>query len=656
MYATLSNHIYNSIHLVIAFYLLFILYPKIILKPSYETKLENSVSNYILMVFFVIVVGYVLVIIKLYEFLGIFLVLLGVYIYSRRKRNIEIKKAKINYKEVIFDYVDNVRSFKKDFAEKIRMKLSSGKKDGLINYKDTSSVINTIMLIITLLYASYLRLYDVYYNAAPAMSDAYTALGWMKSISQRKLFPTGIYPKGFHIYMATLQKFAYIDSLYVLRYIGPITCVLIAFGIYFILSRITDDKTTGVIGAVIYGILISLIYNPAYSDWQRQGASNSQEFAYLFVLPTLYFLARYVEHNKKRDFITAFSGVAITALVHTVAFVFVAIGAVSLMAVALTINFKKYFNGVKQIVLIGTAATLIGVIPLAIGFLSGARLHSASESFLVEKISVTIHALSTMDYISLGCLLIAFIYIIINFKNQRNNLSFVFFAVLGVVSFLIYYMGGYITQSAVVSTRFTDFWALTQSIILGMGFYSVINILKNIKVKKSVELVLAAALIAFSIFYINPKPIFPQKMERNDTVEQYFRISSSFTPTSWMIVSEIEGYSEVMGKGYHYMLGDFLKDFNPASKKLYCKPEHMVVKTPDIFLYKEKIVYRTPFHNKDYDYDKRAEHYKALQKWVDKYKLNHSNLSVYYEDKNLIIYRIRQKTSKSETQSKIWDN
>lgn len=652
MYSSLPNHLYNIIHLILAFYLLFMLYPQMVLKRSYETKLEDIISKYILMVFLFILVGYLLVVVKLYEFIGIFLILLGIFIHSylRRNEKIKIKARLLRLIELMFDYVDKVKSIKADLVNLVKAKHSKTRKNFINSFKNKFVVWNVVMLLITLGYSSYLRLYDAYFNAAPAMADSYTTLKWMKFINNRILFPDGIYPQGFHIYLATIQKFAFIDPLYVLRYVGPINCVFITLGIYFVLSRITHDKTTGIVGAIVYGILITFMY----SEYQRQAATNSQEFGYLFVLPTLYFYAKYIKNNKRRDLITAFAGVSVTALVHTISYIFIAIGVISLIIMAILINYKKYWKRVRLIIGSGLVSGFIGIVPVGIGILLKKKFNTSSQSFLTERARVLgFHILSKMDYVGLTCLLVTFIYILFNFKKLEKNILYVFILILNLVSFLIYYLGGYLTQNSIVSTRFIDFWCLTEPLIIGMGFYVVISVFKNIKARNFITSISCMIFILFCFFYLKPKPIISYKMEYNSNVEQYLKISKELIPTNWMIVSQSEGYAVVLGKGYNMMLSNFLTNFNPKSKYLIDKSTNIVVATPDIFLYQEKNVFVTTFTT-EINYPLRKIQDGELQTWVLEYKKTHSNLSIYYEDKNTRIYRIHQGTTSDDIQSKIW--
>lgn len=669
LYSSLQNHLFNLTHYAFAFFCLFIFYPKIIFKSSYETKLEDIVSNYILMVLVIILMGYVLVVLKIYEFIGIFMVMFCIYSYSYYVRYGPVRSSEktFNIKLLVFDYLDKIKDPKKDIKNFIKQNILNILNKILSHFKNVFNVWNFILLVSTLLYAAYLRFYDTFINAAPAMSDSYVTLEWMKSISNRILFVDGIYPQGFHIYMATLQKFAFIDPLYILRYTGPLNGVLTTFSMYFVISRTCKDKTSGIIGAVIYGILITLIYSNStlvYGNSERQAATNSQEFGYVFVMPTLYFFCKYFMTNKRRDFITAFAGVAITGLVHTISFVFIAIGVFILIMVSVVINIKKYWTNIYRTIFAGIASGIISVAPVGIGVLMGKWFHSSSESFLTESSNIIkIHELYKMDKVGIASITIVFIYLLFNFKHIKENLLKVSMLFISIVAFLIYYIGGYLTKSQVVASRLTDFWPLVEPVIIGMAFYAIANVLRSLSIRNLVQLIAGTSFILFSIFYVNPLPIIPYKMEHNANEEQYLRISEMLNPTEWMIVSQIEGYSVVKGKGYHLLMGDFLKNFDPENvyydsenEKYYLinKKTGIPDKTQDIFLFEEKNVFTTQFSNGVYNYSLRRIENQKLQQWVYKYMAKYSNISIFYEDNNIRIYRIHQGTSRDESLSKIW--
>jgi hypothetical protein len=144
-------------------------------------------------------------------------------------------------------------------------------------------------------------------------------------------------------------------------------------------------------------------------------------------------------------------------------------------------------------------------------------------------------------------------------------------------------------------------------------------------------------------------------MEHNSNVEQYFRISENFLPTDWMIISQSEDYAIILGKGFHQLMGNFLEQYDADSEYIFNKKSNKVIKIPDIFLVKEKKVFTTEFTS-IIDYPLREEQNLELQEWVEKYQETHSNLSVYYEDEDIKIYRIHQEPEQKDIVDKIWGN
>lgn len=653
MYVSIANHLFHFIHFILAFTLLFIFYPRLIFKTEQETLFENVVSNFIRMVFIIIVIGYALVILKLFEFIGLFIVLLilTLYVSYSTMPPYILSKRVLESKALFFDYLDGIKNPKEDVIvyTQHRWKVLT---DRIINsIHNKTKFWSTVVLTIVLIYSAYLRFYDAYIHAAPPMSDAYVTLEWMKYIIRRQLFYSGIYPQGFHVYLATLQKFSFIDPIYILKYCGPFNGVLTTIGMYFVVSRCTGRAFPGIIGAAIYGVLGAYLI-----EWERQASTNSQEFAFIFVLPTLYFFYRYIEKNEKKDKITAFCGLAVTGLVHTIAFSFAAIGVAVLAFSAIIINPCKYWRKIIEFINIGIMTGVISIIPIAIGLLIGKSFHSSSVDFLVATERIGLPTLRIVDYIGGVCILIAFLWILFKLKRIRERLVDVFIVLLSSFSFLFYYYGGYVTQSVVVETRFSSMWSLILPIIIGITFFLLLKSLKKSFIRFIVEISLSTALIGACLFYLKPQPSMPYKMEYDSNVEQYLRISSMLTPTEWLIVSQNEGYSLALGKGFHLLVKDFITLFDPEQKYLINKKTHSIYKMADIFIYQEKKVFTTDFENLKQEYARRKVDNIQLENWIQRYRKNHSNLTLFYEDENIKIYRIHQVFAEDQNENlkKIW--
>lgn len=634
MYSSFLNQFTNLSHYIIAFILIFVIYPKFVFQNKNESVFEYLISNFIRMVFIVIVIGYVLAAFKIFEVFGILIALAIVLFLSRYLRNSDdnIEKIKYSAATFVYDLFDGKSKRKlifKEYFKKTKEKLPKSK----------SNIFSIFMLISVIGYSAYLRFYDAIMHAAPAMSDAYVTLAWMKYIDRRILFYDGIYPQGFHIFLATIHKFAFSNPLYILKYTGPLNGILITLGIYFVVSRLTKKMVPGIIAALIYGVLGSYISG----DWIRQAATNSQEFGFVFVLPTIYFIYKYVKENKKNYLITSLCGAAVCGLVHTVSLVFVVIGAAIVILSALIVNFKKSIKPSLFLILGGTASGVVSMIPIGIGLLFGLKFNTSANSFIMDFDStLQISKLYIIDYVALASMVLMFFYIFISREKWKEKLFPVFIFLFSAASFFIYYAGGYLTKSTVIGSRGAALWYILISVVIGYGFYILFRVLYKIKIYDAIMYVLCLATIVTSIYLLKPQPIIPYKMEYDSNIEQYLRITKAFRNSEWMIVSQDEGYSVVLGTGYHMLVQDFLKNYNPQSIYLRDLKTKEILRTQDVFIYCEKNVFTTDFDTMKKIYARRKLEKPLLKEWVKKYSQKHNNLSKYYEDENIIIYRIHQ--------------
>lgn len=659
-YSSLLNHLLNFSNYSLGFCILLIIYPFLIFRFKQESLFESIVSNYIRMVFLIIVCGYVLVIIKLFEMIGIFIVFGCIYFLSLARRRKSENTSEVDRKKTLFfDYIDGVRSYKDDFIISVRKFFAEIKSSSSGNINNKMKLYTLVIFIVTIAYSCYLRFYDAYKSAAPGMSDGAVTLAWMKYISARELFHDGIYPQGFHIYLATLHKFTGIDALYILKYTGPLNGVFICLGMYFLVSRITERKLPGILAAFLFGVLGSFFT----SGWERQAATNSQEFAYVFILPTLYFLYKFLKNNKKKDLLTGFSGLCVIGLVHTVAYVFVLTGAVVLAFSGVLINLRKYFRRDVVIAVCCIISGIIAVIPMGVGLLMGKPINESSQDFATSKLTdITVPELRIIDYIGFACIVIILLYIIVKLRKREEQFSKIFIFLLGSAAFAIFYYGAIITKSVVVQTRFPDLWTLVIPVVAGTAIAVLGQAINWNSLRHFCELGIIALLLLSTVAVIKPQPIVPYKMEYSTNEEQYLRISSTFRPTEWMIVSQLEGYAVVLLKGFHMYMNDLVNNYDPSKKIIENSKTGAELNTQDIFIFHEKTVFTTQFKDSIHDYEQRKIDNEKLVAWIEVYKANHQDkngagyVETYYEDENMTVYRIHQNFDQQENFDTIWNS
>lgn len=661
MYSALGNQVINLTRFTFAFLILFVLWPRVLFRDGEGIGLDGFMSRYVKMVCVIIVVGYFLVFTKLYELISLIAALLILSVYNRYLssgglNSLRELEAKVNL--WFYDFLEGKISLEQKLVALARQKILSLQRVLYSRFSSVASVGNTLLVAAVLIYAAYLRFYDSIVHAAPAMSDAYVTLAWMKYIEKRIIFHDGIYPQGFHIYLSALHKFAANDPLYVLKYTGPLNGFLTTLGMYFVVSRLTGRRVPGIISALIYGMFIDKLH----MYWARQVAANSQEFALVFLLPGWYYAHMYLKSQQKNHFWAAAACFTVIGLVHAVVFVFLGIGLFCLLAAYLVFNFRESLKRAWKICLAGGAAGIVAGIPALLGLLLGRHFHGASVDFLTLAMKVSFPPIDFLDQAALASIVLFFLTCILIKKARKNLIVAVFILLLGLSSFAMYAALGPITGKAVLVSRMGLLWGLIVPIGIGVGWSALVQFIPDKESKKAVEMALAVAAVCFTVVYWRPVPAEPYKMQYDSMVEQYLRISDNFRPTEWMIVSAEEGYALALGRGYHLMLGDFLSWYDPTDQRLAREVNGWkdVLLTPDTFIFKEKNVFRV--QEKSIEtitepiWQRRINEYRMLDEWLEKYKAAHNNLSIYYEDPDIQIIRIHEPKSREKVFREIWGN
>lgn len=659
MYSDFGNQFIHITRYGLAFLLVFALWPKLLFRDTGEGGLDRLVSGYIKMVCLLIVVGYVLVIIKLYELISLAAVLLfltfrsAVYRDGRWGSPQELKAGLITW---VYDFFDGLvhplqmaeawcRKGAADIRRAFFQRLGSFAAAG-----------NTLLFAAIFVYSTYLRFYDAVVHAAPAMSDAYVTMVWMKYIERRELFHDGIYPQGFHIYLSVLRKFSAIDPLYVLKYTGPLNGVLTTLGIYFAVSRFTGRKSPGIVAAFVFGVLSGFLP----MDWQRQASTNSQEFALVFLVPALYFASSYIKTNKKGDLFTAAACFCVIGWVHSLVFAFLAVGVLCLVVSRLLLDFRHSLRGSWHICLAGMAAGGLSLFPVAVGLAMGKEFHSSSAQFVTQEMTILFPDITVFDEVALTAFLLYLVITVFSSRSGKGLSETLFLTLAGVASFLMYLALGPLTGKAVLNyDRMALFWSVMLPVGVGLGWFSVFRLVPWEKVRRPAETILCAGMVACAVIYLKPTPAMPYKMQNNSVVEQYLRISEEFRPTEWALAASEENYAICLGKAWHLRLSDLLS-FNPEGRPLtrQVNGREEILSTKDVFIIMEKNMYTMMVSGAEKEqealYEKRAGEYLELGRWLERYRSTHDNLSLFYEDADIQVFQIHQPQTRGEEFRELW--
>lgn len=664
MYFSFLNHFTQLSYYIFSIVFLYLLIPRLIFGRHDRWGLDLVVANYLKMVCLMILLGYILVTIRLWEVLTITVILFLVIIFNiRRDFNDQFRDDQIIMAATIYGWIENISLFKQYLKNKIRKLLLNWK---ITLYKRIAKKTFWLLLVglgIVFGLSAYIRFYDVIHFAAPAMSDAHVTLAWIKYIDNRELFHDGIYPQGSHIYLGSLLKFAMIDPLYILKYTGPLNTLLIVFSLYFSVSRFTGNRVSALIAASGYGIFGHLILG---SVWERQAATNSQEFAFIFILPSLYFLYHYLISGKKDDLWTAAAGITITGLVHTLAFALMGMGVMILLVVFLFTRYRILFYRVWKGVMCSAMSVIVALLPLGLGILLGKSVHQSSANYLTSEILTSEirpigFALTILDFILLLFLVGITLYGIIGilfFSKKDHTRMYVFVGLFGLATFFIYHFGGDLTKNQLIASRSNELWALVLPFCIGIGSAVVFLAFKKIRI---IPIILFISFLSFGLYNYPLEAIKPYKMQSEEDVRQYLEIADQYRYTPWMMVSFNEGYALVLNNGFHTLTDKFLDTYDPALPPLtkYGDKEPDVDIPTDIFIYFYKDIFRVDKDNDIYNtmepiYKEQEQLMVQMEDWIEQYQKLNGPLNIFYEGPELRIYHIHRELNQEENIKNMW--
>lgn len=662
-----SGPIFLSILLRIglAFLFVFVWLPRRLFpQQEGEGLLDVFFANLIQMVFWSILIVYLLATLRLYELISLGTAYLVIYIIRLKRQHTsdELRASLDTRAKLSFDIMDRIISTRRRVVRYLRRGMQeTGRTLGEV-FGSWVSALQTLAFIGIFSYSAYLRFADAVRHAAPALSDSYVTLAWMKYIERRQLFHDGIYPQGFHIYLSILHKFSAADPLLVLKYVGPFNGVLITLSVYYVLSRLTRQKTPALVGAFAYGMLNK--YLPY--EFIRQTATNSQEFALLFLLPTLWFGLRFLgggnKGGNKRDAYLAIQGLAVMGLTHAMVALFAAAGMLA-AAGASILSLSTRWRRLAGLTAGSMLSGLVSAIPLAGGLVFGKTFHGSSAEFAVATAAIAAPRLTEAMRVGLVAAVVAGLYALVFIRDKLQKAGLYFGMLLLGGATAIYQGPRFGVYNLALASRSGEFLALALSLAYGLFWRCLDPAPNRGQMVKSLAtgpvVVLAVASMAAMLYYHLPRPPEPYKMEWDESAELYLRIAYTHLPTDWLIVSNEEGYALVLGRGWHMLVPNFLATYSPTAPVLAFrgksgKEEKLLMS--DIYLFYEKHPYPVPLDDPKIKatYKRRLKDGRRLKQWIDRYMETHDNMKLYYQGKHLIVYSIHQEKTKKQRFRELW--
>lgn len=640
----------------LAYGALFFLVPCFIFTNIKPDLVKGLAANYIKMTFWVIIFGYITVLLRLFEFITFFAIVLIAIAYKYYKKSLTAGKNRGYIGDdvgvLVINHVDRVERIENKLLKYIVKTLRAMGSDISDYFGNPWLFLGFLMLCAIFGYAGYLHFHDAFTSVAPEAGESYLTMVRMKSLGSRVLFTDNIYPQGFYLVLETLQRMMRMDHLFIVRFTGAFHTLITGFGMYFFVSRLTKSQTGGMAAALIYCVL-GISY--AQNAWLRNTATPLQ-FAMIFVLPVLFFFYEYIRRSRREDFFAAFFGAMVIGLVHPSAFVFLAIGLVTLCAACLIRGASGIFHKLLEVIAFVVMATVISMMPVGIGLLMGKGFDGGMIEYLfATDYTIKAPSLNLFDYAAMAAMVLIALRALVNIRNQSRFISHLWVLMLGAVCLGGYLYAGAVTKSVYINDGARMIWMLMLPVVVAFGAEAVFAGLRLLPYMYYAGYFIGIAALITVFGFFPQQPITAQKQEYDSTVAQYLRITKTFRPTQWMIVSWQEEYALSLSNGFHMMTDDFLNRYSPHEQVLVDRtgnePEKLEMQ--DVLIFCEKRAYKFPGQSSD-QLQYRGDTGRRVKEWLVIYQEKHDNLTLFYSDRNLEIWRIHYEMSDEERIERLW--
>lgn len=210
-------------------------------------------------------------------------------------------------------------------------------------------------------------------------SDIPVHLNWINQMSRGNLFASGVYPFGFHCMVYYLHAVFGFDTYVILCVFYLVQVFFIHIVLLAMLKLLCRSLYLPYAGIMVY-ILGSFWARQTYS---RFGSSLPQEFGMIFVIPSVYFLIRFFQtekRNLKNRETKLILGCFALAFSLTLAIHFYGTMIAGLCCIGIAVGFctrflnKEYF---RRIMLTGIISVFLAVLPMGIAFAGGTPLQGS---------------------------------------------------------------------------------------------------------------------------------------------------------------------------------------------------------------------------------------------------------------------------------------
>jgi hypothetical protein len=640
----LYNLILGIIRILIVYYLVFVLFPQKILKNEKSTQGSNDfLVNFVLAGGFSIVLISFLILINIYDtvslILGYFLMALLLFISRKNWKILSIlsgfnsfmlKKLETNSKLAI------VYNFG---VGKLRDRFSN-----ILDFKSIWNVLLFVLIIIT----SYLRLKPAFLFASPFSIESYRTLEYVKYLQIKELFHDGsIVLKGLHGLLDMFFQFSRIDPEILVHTSGALMAALLTYIIYKIVYTLTKNHIAGILAASIFGIFPGLLP----TNIQQQVEANSIILGTIFFIAVLVFVSTYLNKWDKKMFYAALAGIMGILLTNVFIASMLLVAAIPMLFTLFIFNNFRQRTKIFYVTIIASLVLLLGsffgfikIVDGNIILIENVKSFLTDDSFSRFALSEFLIPVELYSNLIVG---IAVLLVMIGFINRRKYKGF-FNTFLGLFLIVLTLLWNG-EKFGLIQVFPNDQIAFLISVLLCISVGSLIDfflfqlVTQNVKkIYQSEKAQLVYGLIILLVFaetLLFSRAVvvadFAYVTEPNGYVKSLHAIKNKYPAYQWTCVSHFGAKIQTKNYARYMDYLYFLKNYNP---KTFNKTKQSSAPTAYLFIFVEKnkninIVASELLPN--------VKNMTAkLQNWCSVYKKNHDDMSVFYEDDEVLVYKI----------------
>jgi hypothetical protein len=545
--------------------------------------------------------------------------------------------------------------------------------------------------------AAVTRLYRPFATANLGFSDTYGHLYLMRLLDAGKQVDPawGPYPLGMHFFLLTIERLTNVDSVLLVNFFGAFSGILITMAVADTARRISRSMTGALVAGLAFATMIGgasqyfllggsvSTDNPAVAAealsrpyagladagefdvlltvFQRQCATLPQELATVLLFPAALFLLDWLRRKEDRRYRLAGFVLCTAAIAATHSGVVVPLVLLcALAAVTALVERTASIREIARAALFGAAGVLAGS-SWMLGYLRYGNSSTAPQTqstalyyfpflrrFAAEYTDVTYVMVTpflvAMLVVAVGLGVGAIRFLGVPRSSEELWPSLVY------IMFFLTHAAATLHLPEIVEARRNAIWlAMSIAVLLGVAASAVAQLLAravDISRRRRVAAAIPALAVVAWLFTVPALFAAPLRGQIIDysgygsTALAVVKISRSFEPYSWTLVSYGQEFPMVLGRGFHLSAVDFVQQFDPAEERLR-------VPTRYVFIAVEKRPHRFQINNWAVRFDRTALE-ERLQTWCSLYRLTHGDMRVYLDDENVRVYMIEPMAAVAE--------